>query len=260
MTTCHCGRPAGDARLCRTCIGDLRDALRDLPFLLRELETVLTRQAVTGTRNGPRSNSRPLPFHAAASDCRMALTRALEAAAARLIRDDCPRSPQPQHVAAWLLGRLEQLRHHAYAETMHHEILTPVEKARWLIDRAPDRWYAGPCVVCTRDLYAETGHSQIQCEDCGASYDVHARRAKLLKAAADHLANAATIARAVTWLGEEPVTPKRIGMWAHRKRLVARGHEPYPSGTDPTRTRPLYRVGDVLELLGQEARRGSKRT
>lgn len=257
MTTCHCSRPAGDARLCKTCTSDLRDTLREVPFLLRELETVLTRQAVTGTRNGPRSETKPLPFHAAASETRIALTRALEGTAARLIHVDCPRSPRPEHVATWLLGRLDQLRNHDQATEMHHSILGPAEKARWLIDLAPDRWYAGPCDDCKRDLYAETGHGRIECY-CGRAYDIGDRRATLLQAAADHLANAVTIARAVSWLGEEPVTPKRIGMWVHRKRLLPRGHEPYPHGTDPQRTRPLYRVGDVLELLGQETRSGSR--
>lgn len=269
-TTCVCTRPAGDGMLCKACLATLERALAETPFLLRELDVVITRQTTYSDKaDGGRSSTKPVPFHVAAADTRRALARALERWAGRLVDTSCPRSPQPLHTSLWLLGQLNRIRVHADAHSIHHEILEPVTRARWLIDRPADRWYAGPCNndvpiepgshttrVCGAELYATTGRGLVECRKCQATYDVAARRDWLLAAADDHLANAATIARAVSWLGDTQLTPALIRVWAARGRLIAKGHEPYPNSADPTKTRPLYRVGDVIDLVTQKAQKG----
>jgi len=77
-------------------------------------------------------------------------------------------------------------------------------------------------------------------------YDMDGRREWLLEAAEDRLERAAHIAQAVTDLGS-PISADRIRKWAERGRLV-------PHATDG-RGRPLYRVGDVTELLRNEPRK-----
>lgn len=265
MNKCLCSRPAGDAFLCGRCLAELEQDLAEVPFLIRELEVVLTRQTVYAPRSdGGRSSIKPLPFHVAASDTRQKINRALERWAKALIVDSCPRSGRPEHTSAFLLGRLNQIGHHESAIDIAKQISEPIGKARWLIDRPADKWYAGPCNneilvdggsprECGQELYAKTGAVVVECQACEAQFDVKARREWLLQAAEDHLANASTIARAVTWLGEEQVTPHRVAMWVKRKRLVAKGHEPYGDSKNPDRTRPLYRVGDVLDLLAETA-------
>lgn len=275
-TKCICSRPAGDANLCKPCTSTLERALAEIPFLTRELEIVLTRQTVYAPRSdGSRSATRPLPYHVAAAETGRAIRRALETAATTLLRDHaattCPVSPRPDHTSTWLLANLNTVRYHDQAATIYRSILDPVTKARWLIDRPADRWYAGPCnalVVadgeireCGAELYARSDHGTVTCRACDALHDVDARRDWLLAAAEDQLANAAVCARAVAWLsdtGDIKLTPTLIRMWAQRGRLVAKGHEPYPTGSDPTRTRPLYRVGDVIDLLHQATTRRTK--
>lgn len=275
-TTCLCSRPAGDGYLCKPCTGTLERALAETPFLIRELDIVITRQTVHAARSdGSRSTGIPLPFHVAASDTRRRLATALDFTAATLIRtghaNSCPVSPRPHHTSVWLLAQLDTIRHHAQAQEFHNLILEPVAKARWLIDRPADRWYAGPCnnlvhreapepvgteiYECGAELYATAGAAEVKCRSCAAVYDVQARRDWLLAAAEDHLANAAVCARAVSWLGGAKLTPTLIRVWHARGRLMAKAHEPYPSGTDPDRTRPLYRVGDVIDLLAQQTQK-----
>lgn len=256
MPTCLCTAPAGTAHICKRCAHEITTTLERIPFLISQLEIVTTRQARYGTpTDGSRSSITPLPFHAAASQTRIKLQAALETVAVALIHDTCPASPQPAIVARWLVRHVNDLRHHHDAHHLTRTLMQPAQKAETLIDRPADRWYAGPCNAetdgqeCGRELYAQTGAAIVECPTCHWQHDVALRRAWLLDAVEDHLANAATIARAVTWLSDTPVTPQRITNWVNRKRLIARGQEPYTSPANPDRTRPLYRVGDVLDLL-----------
>jgi len=127
------------------------------------------------------------------------------------------------------------------------EITDAVADCRRVIDRAPERWYAGPC-ECGADLYAKRRTGIVTCRECGHEYDVEARREWLLAEAEDRLANAATIARAVSWLGAEPLTSATVRKWAQRGRLLAKGHD----GRGP-----LYRIGDAIDLLAKESTKAS---
>jgi hypothetical protein len=119
---------------------------------------------------------------------------------------------------------------------------------RALVDRPADRWYAGPCDQCQRDLYARTGAAEVTCRECDLVYDVAARRAWLLSAAEDQLVNATTLARAASWLGDLPLTAARVWKWAERNRIAVKGHEEVGG-----RMLPTYRVGDALAILAAES-------
>lgn len=101
-------------------------------------------------------------------------------------------------------------------------------------------WYAGPCDTCKRDMYARYGVTEVTCVGCQLIYDVEDRREWLLTVVQDRLERAAVISRALAGLGHD-VSRKRIGTWRQRE-LIA------PHAFD-AKGNPLYRVGDVLDLL-----------
>lgn len=140
--------------------------------------------------------------------------------------------------ADWLMHRPE-------AEQAYDELVAAAQGVMRAIDTSVGQRYAGPCSVCSRDLYADTGASAVECKPCRMTYDMAERREFLLTAAEDRIATAAEISRAVTDLGE-PVTSDRIRQWAARGRLVAHAQ---------IDRRPGYRVGDVLDLLRDDAKR-----
>lgn len=140
--------------------------------------------------------------------------------------------------ADWLMHRPE-------AETAYDELTAAMQGALRAIDTTVGRRYVGPCSVCSRDLYAEAGAVTVECRPCRMTYDMAERRELLLTAAEDRIATAAEISRAVTNLWE-PVTSDRIRQWAARGRLVAHAQ---------IDGRPGYRVGDVLDLLRDDAKR-----
>lgn len=184
----------------------------------------------------------------------------------RKAREQYPTSTDPADLAAWMLHRLPQVRQHPAAEQLVDEIVIAVRAVEHAVDRPSERWYAGPCggrhvtvdddtsteleVDCDAELYAAPGAEHITCRQCGTNWDVADRRKWLLAEAEDALAYAELIAQALSALGQ-PLKGDRVRKWVERQRLVAHG-------TD-LQGRPLYRVGDVIDLLTEDARLAEKR-
>lgn len=156
-----------------------------------------------------------------------------------------------QALGGWLADQVEWLRHHPQGPEAAAEIGAVVARVMRYVDRPPARWYAGPCATpfidddgllqeCQEDLYPESGARVIQCPACQAVHDLDYRREWLLAAAEDRLAHAELIARAVTTLDAQRVTSSQVRGWAHRGRLPVKGRD--------AQGRPLYRIGDVLDL------------
>lgn len=117
------------------------------------------------------------------------------------------------------------------------------------IDAPPRAWYAGQCsaqlddgTLCPEDIYALSSSGQVRCRRCRAVHSIEARRQALVAAVSDVLATATEIRRAVRQLDGRPITPEWLRQVRHRGRLVQRG-------IARATGEPLYRVGDVLDLL-----------
>jgi hypothetical protein len=165
--------------------------------------------------------------------------------------------PSPASLSRWLLFRVNDIRHHGAGNDCISELCASFAAGRYAVDRPADRWYAGPCnaglkdealgvALCGVDLYAKTGARTVKCRNCEAEYDVQARRDWLLAAAEDQLADAATVGRAVSWLGADPLTPERVRQWAARDRLAVRA---------TINGKAHYRVCDAIDLLAASTAR-----
>lgn len=126
------------------------------------------------------------------------------------------------------------------AETAFDELEAIARLVESTVDTRDPGSYAGPCDICSLDMYARPGATIVRCRMCDVEYDLAPRRRKLLDKAKGKLATATDCARALTGVGV-PVTAERIRQW------VARGHLK-PAGTD-LQKKPLYRIRDVLDLL-----------
>jgi hypothetical protein len=113
------------------------------------------------------------------------------------------------------------------------------------VDKPLQHVYAGPCDECGVDLYAHPKASSVSCRNCARDYDIDSRRKWMLTKAEDQLLTATEMSRALPGLLQQALTASMIRGLAHRGRLTQ--HPPHH-----TRPRdPLYRVGDVLELLNE---------
>lgn len=259
-TPCElCATPVSDASVCVGCSRRLELALGDVPALVADLEVTLTRQAAGEPRVGSRGSDKPMPYDARASMVSAALRATLcswvllcaeeHYSGARDLPED-----RVSAMAGWLMHEVGWLRTHVAAVEAHHEILDAIGNARRAVDRPADRVFVGVCsnvergIECTEQLYAKQLAHEVRCRICGSTHSVEARRKVLRASVDDVLARPAEIARAVVWLGEN-VRKDQISRWVQAKRLVAKAH--LPVGED---MKPLYRIGDVLDLLAKDTK------
>lgn len=257
-TCALCSTPTDDAAVCSLCVDGDADGLAidgkpalarnlgDVPALAASLADHYTRQARHGDRVGGRSAGHPIPWDERARRVAGQLRSELTTDVRLLDVGDAPRWATTARLGTWLLGRLERVRHHADAAGIVTGVARAVNHARVAVDAQPDRWYAGPCWTrtddgtCGAELYVAPGVRTVRCPGCHTAYDVVERRSWLLGQAHDTLANAALLGAALPNLGQ-PVTADRIRHWADRGRLERHGHDQHGH--------PLYRVGDVIQLL-----------
>lgn len=220
------------------------------------------------------------------------LTRETVVRWTRLVLDEHPGITPPLHdnlraCTAFLRRELGRITPRPDADDFLAQLLAVERALRGVVDRPAEGWYAGVCnaelaehngdtcacachhsaddcdipggcglndihVTCRRLLYAQPGQAFIRCRDCDTTWDVAERREYLLHEAEDRAATVETIVRIVTTLGDRDVRMSKISarvrQWAHRGRIHAVGTRVLDG-----RARPVYRVGDVLDLLADEA-------
>lgn len=277
---CQCGRPILDnAVICRSCSGALEKALRDVPSLVAELETTRTRQSRTGGGNvgtTSRSADKPLPWDQRASEGLEVLRVVLNAWTRVCVElHRFPGGPACQgwcrHRSCWeltrvhppgptlgsmsrfLLGQVDWIRRQPDAGQCVELIGAAVARIGRVIDRRPDQIYCGPCLAdgkCPGELYALRGAKNVTCRECSVVHDVAVRQSWLLEQAYDQLATAGVLAAAVTELLGQTVTSAMVRGYAFRGRLIERGLD--------REARPLYRVGDLVDLLVHDAQRRAR--
>jgi len=290
-----CGKPIHDnAYICGPCGQTLTKALNHIADLHAELDVTLTRQARIGSTNAapppedaPEKDAKNVefwgvavqqnPFHVGASKVAHDVGNTITTWARVILEErgmELPPIPEPPigpvcnpteckhesctvirwhvkdseitHAARFIAAHVWWLRHRPEAPEAYSDLVAIASQLERIIDQPPTLKYAGPCNICRKDLYAREGAGKVECRPCGMTYDMAGRREWLLECAEDRLERASLIAQAVTDLGS-PISADRIRKWAQRSQLI-------PHATDRL-GRPLYRIGDVLDLLRNDTRR-----
>jgi hypothetical protein len=263
-----CGRPTQDM-LCGRCLTDLSTGLRQLathgidahgdrrPGLLEELEITLTRTSPsTALGQGTRSSAdKPVSFHEAASVIRVRAVYDITRWARNVART-WPHltltATTPAAMCEWMATVSGLLKEHPYAGALHHDITRLVKDIRHVIDLAPERLFIGQCsaivegVECPEDLYARHDRATASCHTCGTEHDVTQRRKVLYDAAMNVHATGTEIARAMPKIFGMEVSADRIRTWRARGKIRVVGRDGFDH--------PLYRIGDVWELLRPKER------
>lgn len=258
-----CLKPVADTGYaCHACAKRLQVSLLYAGLgIIHDLEVTIARLDVMGD-DGPSSAEKALPFDWDASDAAWAIDNTLTTWARHICeeRGIAMTAVSTGAIAAWLARQTDWLRMRPEADEAFGEL----RHACWLlwrtVDTYVDRWYAGRCGAdildedgllntCEADLYALPGAEWVTCTECGASFTTEDRKAELLEQVRDHLTNAETIARALSTWGWH-ITSSQIRGYAHRQRLLAHAKD--------AKDRPLYRIGDVIEILVHAARHGDK--
>lgn len=255
----------GHLRVCRACSTELLRDLRDVPSLDRNLEEAATRQVRLGTPGGGPRSEEPLPWDDRARTAQQHLrvvlvgwVRVLQRGVRPLAGPACQdcahrsctyislgRSPADTlpAMAVWLIRhRAVLLGHHAAPEAVDG-IREAIRQGRRTIDRPADRIYAGPCNTCGADLLARPGARIVVCRPCSLEYDIGPRLEWMQRKVEDQLAHSVAMSGMLNQLGVI-VPASTIRYFAQKKRITERGRD--------QNNRPLYRIGDVLEIVNAQ--------
>jgi hypothetical protein len=257
-----------DQYVCRACTGRLRGLLTDLPGLMADLDIALTQQARFSARVGSRATEARLPIGLPASDAAFVARTTILANVEWITAVRGHGIPQTwAMIATYLVEATPWLSRHPDGPQVVDELTAAVVNARRVIDRPADRTYLGRCgalveiditayadpapvavaVDCPHELYAPVDRPDIDCPRCGTAWNVRARQDTLLAQLREHVLPAVDVARAVDGLGT-PITPEVIRQWKRRGVLTPAADEQGRPRADE-RGRPLYRVGDVLDVV-----------
>jgi hypothetical protein len=266
-------RPTPDGYACRGCAGrasDHLDAIAELAPDARLVAAGLVRRGGGGGSNKP--GSRP-PLNDGATDAvdevqNLLTTLARDIAETRGLQSVSAASerrlvPDPLIAAARWLGRqLEWLRHavdgtEPYAIRAFDEIAGCAGRLRGIVNGPGEQKFLGPCHAtvtwdaegaeiprddrCEGDVFAYIGAKEGTCRACKARWVTANRQAWLDGKVREHAYRASEIAQAYT------VNVNTIRSWAARGQLVPHGHD--------AEARPLFNVGDVLDLAAADAAR-----
>jgi hypothetical protein len=252
-----------------------------------DLDVALAKQARFGGNAGVRSGTTerltdedthwpqtaantPLPFGYAASEAGYVARQTVLSWADRITAIRAHRVPETwgevgdylrQHALNWIAA-------HPDGPQIIDELTAAIRNAHRCIDRPAERRYIGICGAlieitlptlpaavmaadCPEQLYALGDHEHAECPRCGTKWDVRARQDAMLNQLRDHVLNAADMARAVDGLGVD-LTPERIRKWKSRG-LIAPALDRNGNPRADVHGRPLYRVGDVLDIVADHA-------
>lgn len=252
----------GDRYISPAGIAELRQALADLAGTVHDLEDAIGRGVYRFADRGVggRSAETALPFNSRAGDAYRELRDVLVkwGVAVWEVRGGGSVSLErgPFHswraLGAYLAGPGAQtLAGHPDGPQAALAIIDAVRRARAVVDRPPDRVYAGPCgaryltlegtAVCDAELYGRPGAPDVDCRRCGARHPLEARREAMLARVADLQLPAVDLARTLTALTGVALTAATVRKWKERELVD-------PAGVN-VKGQPLYRVGDVLDRM-----------
>lgn len=285
-TVCdNCGHTVGPGIvLCSKCTTTLERSLGNIAVYYADLDTIRQKRArySGGASKGSIGKAQPLPVdhrfldrkpgsHGQGAGTELVYaTRNTVTTWARIVMEEHPpvREQAPRDtigsVCGWLGEQRNWIAGQEWAGELLDEMLDLERRLRRFVDRPAETVYRGLCgsetdtidgevLVCTQALYATTEATFVRCPVCGCEYDTAGRRKTLLEEAQDRHVTVRTLARVLLTLGEvessEAKLENRINVWVARGKIAAHSQRVIDG-----RPRPVYRVGDVLDLLTADAR------
>lgn len=224
----------------------LTGLLRDLTWMIPELDNVITRQTQYGDqyRDGGRTTDTMVPFDPVASDIAYDLHGTLtawidETTTQRQLPH--PGHQRSQQATVWLALHINDLALCDTAEQAFDEIRDVTHRVAQVIDTKEPPEFIGPCQSTNPDttcpgVYCRRGRNTTTCGTCGTTIDIPALREATAAVLADRLYDRKELRTALTVITRQPIARSTIDTWITRGRLESH------SGR--------YRLDEALELLG----------
>jgi hypothetical protein len=248
-----CGRPAPGATLCPPCTAELRGMLALAAAIAPDLDDAVARLLRHGGSGRRAATEPPLPVDLRASAAAAELRGCLSGWVA-IVAMVAPPAGGIGGLSRWLLAHLAMVVRHERAADVHRDVRAAVQRCVMVLEPPPERVYAGPCPQCGYDVLGYQGAAFADCARCRFPVDVDIAQAAMRAALEDMLGGAAWCARMAARLGT-PISENTVYSWVRRAQLAAHGELPDRGGT----LQPVYRLGDVLNLIARSPARSPRR-
>lgn len=225
------------------------------PGLVADLERAMSKLGSTwGTSDGPTRS----PYGYRSAEARWTLRDTMTRAGDEIARIRGlfrPYNSLPA-LGAWLSTQVDWMRHQPQGAELIDELTACMREGLRAIDNSAKRLLIGACdatipdeqgmsIECGEQLYAREYDVEVECSRCGTRHKTRDTWDRMLDKSEDLLMTRTEIALALAGWGYK-ISPKRLENWATRGRLLRRG---LSTGRP---ARPLYRLGDVRDLLGED--------
>jgi hypothetical protein len=252
--TPSCGYPHPEGQfVCKICVQQVSRDLGDVPALVDDLNTTMSRQDRLGASGGRRGAETALPWKPPASEALWVLSNTVLTWTRELQDpDSLPFPDAPIAAARWLLANVRHAAGHKDAGEFVDEIASAVRKAYDVIDRPPDLLLAGRCDVdgCPEYLYATPDARTATCRACETTHEVAERRAWMMEYASDLNLPALLALAWIKLLMGKQIPRGTWDSWVSRGRISAAERDHVGSA--------LYRFGDVRDLAADWVARPRK--
>lgn len=245
-----------DLFICKICVQALSRDLGDIPALIDDLHTTLSRQDRIGASGGRRAAESSLPWKEPAAEALWVLTQVVVVWAREF--DDQPVPDAPAVAARWLLVHVHDVATRPQAGQVVDEVAAAVKTAYEVIDRPPDLLLAGRCGAkldeggsCGEYLYARPDATHTGCRACKAEHSVDERRAWMMEYASELQLPAVTALAWVKQLMGKSIPRGTWDGWVHKSGRIS------PTARDHVGV-ALYRFGDVRDLAAEWVARPRK--
>lgn len=251
-TCTTCPRPVPDTAYgCIECAARLAGRMGQIAGVAAEVDTTIAKQDRIGS-GGPRATGAeiPLPYNAQAAEQGAAVAGELTTWARHVQEQtgrDVPHGHPVAAAAQFLAGAMTWLRYRPEWSEAHAALSPLLKDVLRIIDIQPERRYVGPCSYddpdtgqqCLADVYARPHAVVAVCLACGTEYDVEQCQEWMRQQLEDLLARPIEIAGIMQRLGLK-IGYSTIAAYAQKGLIAAHGHDAH--------LRPMYRVGDVLDV------------
>lgn len=257
--SCPYPTPNGSAFICKNCQQQLRRDLGDIPALIEDLHTTLSRQDRVGASSGRRGSETSLPWKQQASEALWVLAHTVTAWVREFQDADEPPFPDaPAAAARWLLTHIDVVSGRPEAGQVVDECASMVHLAYEVIDRPPELLLAGQCGEdledggeCDAYLYARPEARTVTCRACGAERSVEDRRAWMVEYASELHLPAVTCLAWVKLLMGKAIPRGTFDGWVHKHHRLSAASADHVGVS-------LYRFGDVRDLAAEWVARPRK--
>lgn len=222
--------------ICKNCLQGLRRDLGDVPALIDDLHTTLSRQDAIGAPSGRRASESSLPWKETASEALWVLIDTVMSAVREFFDPGVPFPDAPIAAARWLLSNASHVATHPESGRVVGEVSAAVGLAYEAIDRPPDRLLAGQCSAnteqgeCPEFLYAQLDSDGnavriTKCRACGTEHRTEDRRARMVAYAAEMQLPAFMALRWALLLLGKSIPRGTWDGWVARGRIAAATHD-----------------------------------